>query len=224
MSYDLRFKAPFSLILSGVSGSGKTTWVENLFKNYNNIIDDGRQYPNLMWISGTNQPELFERIKKSFVGNCRFITELPENLYEEIERSDKRLTIVVDDLMHEIANFKDLGKLFTKGRSHLNINVIVMMQNPFPRGTEMRNLALNTQYQVLFKNPRDRSQIRFLARQIMPASPKTFLDIYNDATARMYGYLLCDFTQSMNEDMRFRTNIFPHEAPIAVYKSKKGYK
>ena len=35
MNYDLRFKAPFSLILSGVSGSGKTTWVENLLKNYN---------------------------------------------------------------------------------------------------------------------------------------------------------------------------------------------
>ncbi len=51
MSYDLRFKTPFSLILSGVSGSGKTTGIENLFRNYNNTIDDGRQYFNLMWIS-----------------------------------------------------------------------------------------------------------------------------------------------------------------------------
>ncbi|MCP4484387.1 MAG: ATP-binding protein, partial [Flavobacteriaceae bacterium] len=39
MSYDLRFKAPFSLILSGVSGSGKTTWVENLLRNYKNLIE-----------------------------------------------------------------------------------------------------------------------------------------------------------------------------------------
>ena len=221
MSYDLRFKAPFSLILSGVSGSGKTTWVENLLRNYKNLIENGREYSNLMWISGTNQPDLFQRIKKSFDGNCRFITELPENLYEEIARSDKRLTIIVDDLMHEIANFKDLGKLFTKGRSHLNINIIVMMQNPFPRGSEMRNLTLNTQYQVLFKNPRDRSQIRFLAQQIMPASPKTFLNIYNDATSRVFGYLLCDFTQSVDENMRFRTNIFPHEAPMIVFRSNK---
>lgn len=82
------------------------------------------------------------------LSNTRFITKLPENLYEEIEGMNKKMTIIIDDLMLEISNLKDIGKLFTKGRSQLNINIIVMMQNPFPRGTEMRNLALNTQYQV----------------------------------------------------------------------------
>ena len=220
MNYDLRFKAPFSLILSGVSGSGKTTWVENLLKNYNEIIDNGRDYRNLLWISGTEQPELFKRVEEIFDGHTRFITKLPENLYTEIEKMNKKMTIIIDDLMHEISNLKDIGKLFTKGRSHLNVNVIVMMQNPFPRGTEMRNLALNTQYQVLFKNPRDRSQIRFLAQQIMPTCSNTFLNIYNDATVRLYGYLLCDFTQSIDESLRLRTNIFPKEAPMIVFRAK----
>ncbi len=218
--YDLRFQAPFSLILSGVSGSGKATWVENLLKNFNTIVKDGSIYRELLWLSGTKQPELFKRIKENFNGNCRFVTNLPENLYDEIEKTKKQVTIVIDDLMHEISSHKDIGKLFTRGRSHLNVNVIVMTQNFFPRGTEMRNLALNTQYQVLFKNPRDMSQIRFLARQVMPGSSNTFTQIYNEATNKQFGYLLCDFTQSIDNDLRFRTNIFPNQAPMIIYRVK----
>ena len=39
MNYDIRFKTPFSLILSGVSGSGKTTWLEHFLSILDKITD-----------------------------------------------------------------------------------------------------------------------------------------------------------------------------------------
>ena len=36
--------------------------------------------------------------------------------------------------MHEMSSNADIGKLFTKGRSYLNCNVILVRQNVFPKG------------------------------------------------------------------------------------------
>ena len=43
-------------------------------------------------------------------------------------------TNVIDDLMHEMSELSDIGKLFKKGRSHLNCNIILLWQNVFPKG------------------------------------------------------------------------------------------
>ena len=218
---DLRFRTPFSMIVSGVSGSGKTSWVLKLLKNYGIIVRDAKEYKKLLWISGTKQPELFKTIKETFDGTCEFLTELPEDLYATLEKRKEPCTVIIDDLMQEVKNDSGMGKVFTKGRSHLHLNVIVLLQNFFPQGSAMRDVAINTRYQVFFKCPRDRRSIRDVAGQVMPSSSKTFMHIFEDATRRTFGYLFCDFTQEMEDDLRFRTNIFPDEFPMFVYVPSK---
>ena len=44
----------------------------------------------------------------------------------EKQNRDRVVIIVMDDLMHEMSSNADIGKLFTKGRSHLNCNVILL--------------------------------------------------------------------------------------------------
>lgn len=63
------------------------------------------------------------------------------------------------------------------------------------------------------KNPRDRSQITHLARQMQN---KILQEAFEDATATPYGYLLLDLRQETPEDLRLRTYIFPGEIQ-AVY-------
>ena len=89
-------------------------------------------------------------------------------------------TIVIDDLMNEMSGLSDIGKLFTKGRLHLNCNVILLWQNVFPKGPKMRNLSINAQHIVIFKNPRDKSQIRFFAQQVAPGKVISFLEVFDD--------------------------------------------
>ena len=218
MLYDIRLKTPFSLILAGASGSGKTTWLEKFLKVLNKITDGGEKYQKLLWFSGSNQPELFERIRSTFKGTTRVYNTIDKEIYGKIEKEGKNSIIVIDDLMHEMSGNQDIGKLFTKGRSHLNCNVILLWQNVFPKGPEMRNLSINAQHIVIFKNPRDKSQIRFFAQQVAPGKVNKFLDVFNYCTKRSYGYLHCDFSQNTPEEIRYKTNIFPDEYPVIVYK------
>ena len=116
MYYDIRVKTPFSLILSGASGSGKTTFLKRFIKNFSKITDGSEiTFPKLLWFSRTNQPELFKRIKGSFPGTVRFFDSIDSEIYSKIESEGRNSTIVLDDLMHEMSGLSDIGKLFTKG-------------------------------------------------------------------------------------------------------------
>ena len=156
MYYDIRVKTLFSLILGGTSGSGKTPFLERFIKNFSKITDGSEiTFPKLLWFNRTNQPELFKRIKRSFPGTVRFFDSIDSEIYSKIESEGRNSTIVLDDLMHGMSGLSDIGNVFTKGRSHLNCNVILLWQNFFPKGPEMRNLSINARHIVIFKNPRD---------------------------------------------------------------------
>ena len=74
-------------------------------------------------------------------------------------------------------------------------------------------------YMVLFKNPRDASQISHLAKQMYPSKTKFMVEAYRDATSLPYGYLFLDLKPETAEDMRLKTNIFPPEY-LTVYLPK----
>ena len=71
---------------------------------------------------------------------------------------------------------------------------------------------------VLFKSPRDSSQINHLAKQMHPGHVKYMQEAFNYATARPHGYLFCDLKPQTLEDFRLRTNIFPNETQYAYVK------
>jgi hypothetical protein len=51
---------------------------------------------------------------------------------------------------------------------------------------------------VVFKNPRDVSQIMALAHQMYPQRTKYFLEAYTAATAQPHGYMVIDMKQSFS--------------------------
>ncbi|CAH0403841.1 unnamed protein product [Chilo suppressalis] len=109
----------------------------------------------------------------------------------------------------------------TKGSHHRNLSVIFITQNLFHQGKGQRDISLNANYIVIFKNPRYRSQIQHLARQVCPENTRFFQEIYYDATAQPHGYLLLDLKQSTPENCRFRTCIFPEDSKHYVYVQRK---
>jgi len=79
-------------------------------------------------------------------------------------------------------------------------------------------MSLNAYYIVALKNVRDKKQFMYLARQEYPEYSLSQYNAYQNATQETYGYILLDLTQSTNDGLRFRTNIFPNDTtPLAVY-------
>ena len=101
-----------------------------------------------------------------------------------------------------------IADLFTKGSHHRNISIVYLTQNLFPQGKACRDIALNTQYLVLFNNPIDRQQVATLARRIYPSTSAIFMKRFEQATSRPYGYLVVDLKSSTPEQDRLHTDIF----------------
>lgn len=184
----LKLAHPSTCLISGPTGSGKTFFVKKLidFKYFNPMPS------SIIYCYGTYQP-LFNSMK----GIC-FEEGLPSNL-----GSLRDALIIIDDLMTELGGDTRLSKLFTKGSHHQKLSVIFLTQNLFYQGKEMRNINLNSH-----KNPRDKSQIMHLARQMLPGKTKAFQEIFQDATSSPFSYLFVDLKPNSNDSLRMRTGIF----------------
>ena len=120
----------------------------------------------------------------------------------------KRHLIIFDDLMTEGKCDQRIADLFTKGSHHRNISIVYLTQNVFPQGKACRDIALNTQYLVLFNNPIDRQQVATLARRIYLSTSAMFMKRFEEATSRPFGYLVKDLKSSTSEPDRLQTDIF----------------
>jgi hypothetical protein len=81
-------------------------------------------------------------------------------------------------------------------------------------------MNLNTHYLVLFKSPRDASQVATLARQMYPGKSRFVLEAFGDATKKPYGYLFVDLKPDTDDAYRIRTNIFPDDERQYAYVPK----
>ena len=71
----------------------------------------------------------------------------------------------------------------------------------------MRDIALNSQYLILFKNKRDTQQIKYLAKQL---GLKHFEKAYRKTTSEPFGYLLIDLHPRSLDILRLQSHIFEH--------------
>lgn len=185
------------MIISGPSGCGKTTFLKKLIENREWLLNT--PITKIIWCYAE-----ISSVPKIVDTDIEYVMGLPE--YVENVKNEPTL-IILDDLMNDSDNYK-ISELFTKGSHHRNISVISITQNIFHKGKHSRDISLNTKYFSIFKNPRDQQQFQFMARQIYPENSKELVRIYKSVTSTPHNYLLIDLTQDINENLRFRSNIF----------------
>lgn len=211
-SMTVPLRHPFSAIISGPSQAGKSQWVAKLLHSSSSMISPA---PKQIHLCFSEWQPLYDSFK-----DVQFHKGLID--VDSLDIHSPKL-LILDDLMELLATKEGelISQIFTKHGHHRNISIILITQNVFQKGPHMRNCQLNSHYQVLFKNPRDKTQIHCLVRQMYPKGQSKFLvDAFVDATSVPYGSLLVDLKSDTDDLIRVRTNIFPDENTY-VYLTKE---
>jgi len=208
-SIALPFRHPTTILIAGPTGSGKTEFLVKL------LTQRGLEpFPErIIWIYSEWQ-DAYDRIQKK-LGDAKkrivFVKDFDDSLYDSLDRRVRNL-VVLDDQMENRDMQRNggsgLAKFFTQGSHHRNLTIIYIIQNLFHQARAMRTVSLNSHYLVLFKNPRDKLQIRSLALQMYPTNADFLVRAYEDATKVPYGYLVVDLRPDTPDELRVRSNIF----------------
>ena len=208
-SIALPFRHPTTILIAGPTGSGKTEFLVKL------LTQRGLEpFPErIIWIYSEWQ-DAYDRIQKR-LGDAKkrivFVKDFDDSLYDSLDRRVRNL-VVLDDQMENRDMQRNggsgLAKFFTQGSHHRNLTIIYIIQNLFHQARAMRTVSLNSHYLVLFKNPRDKLQIRSLALQMYPTNADFLVRAYEDATKVPYGYLVVDLRPDTPDELRVRSNIF----------------
>ena len=154
---DPRWQHPFTCIVAGPTGCGKTTFVARLLRNASAMIDPPPE--RVTWYYGEWQTA-YENLD---IPNVRLEEGLPTSF-----DNGKRGLVVLDDLMAETDS--RVTNLFTKKSHHSDTSVIYLVQNLFSKNKDSRTISLNAQYMIVSKKPARLVSARKLGPTDVPRS------------------------------------------------------
>ena len=203
-----RFEHPFTSMIAGMTGSGKTAWARSLPQEASETICPPLE--RIVWCYSQWQPACTEMLVA--MPHIEFVKGIPTALEQDSYFDvNKHNLIVFDDQMIDASKDKRIVNPFIRGSHHRNLSVIYIVQNLFYQGKGSRSISLNSHYLMLFKNPRDKLHILTLAKQMYPGQTDFVLNQYEEAVKRPFGYLLIDLKTTTQDNCRLRTNVLPTE-------------
>ena len=191
---DMRLKSPFTAILVGPTGSGKTVEMEHLIANRE--FNCTKPPVQVIYCYGAWQPR-FDMMK-----DVTFVEGIVD--VEDIPNDGKQRWVIIDDLMEEVGGSAKLNNLFTKHSHHRNLSVFYIAQSLFRK--EHRIVSVNAQYMFMFKNPRDSLTVDNLSKQAFSDKVREVRGVYKKATKQKHTFLLIDLRQETDDSARLIGN------------------
>lgn len=209
MEVEVALHFPCTMIILGVSGGGKTQWYRKFLLEVESLF--ACEIDTVILCYGVYQPlykDMMTEMKNLILNDGCSEAILKQH---GVLDSSKKTILILDDLHSELANNPLLSKLFCKFAHHHNTMVIFVTQNLYHKGCAMRDTISNCHYLICLCQPRDKTVVTCLARQMFPDRYKYFLQAYNDATSTPFGYLLVDARPETSNELRLRSGIFKGE-------------
>jgi hypothetical protein len=204
---------PFSMTISGCSGSGKSHFVKMLLLNQKAIT--GSVWSKIFYISRFELLDLKRDLKHLPI---EFLHEnIPSIEYlKKKSNPHAQCLVIADDLMTQASNSLDIKSLFSEGR-HIKFSVVYCTQNLFQGGKHARTIRLNSNYFVLFRQIHDRLQIVRFFVSMRPKNWEFLLNAYDDATTRQFGYFFMDLRPVISSEiLRLRSEITPNSQILYI--------
>ena len=213
--HDIRFKENFKIFVCGPSRCGKTVFIKDLLQNIPSITK--QNISKVIYVYKVWQ-QTFEDMKLQ--GLVHFFLREEENIVEKIKKLSfgEYSLVIFDDLINS-KNLEEISNLFVVDGRHSNYSMIFTSQRMFVNNEYFRQISNNCDYFVVFKNPRNHSEIRTLAQQLTPLNLE-LLQIYAKATTEPYSYLFINLTQECDESIKFLSHLFDYDHYVKCYVRK----
>ena len=157
--HDLRLQWPFRMLLAGCSWSGKSTLTTWLVALSSRVMI--RTPARVLVFYSHMQPAYRELARQA---PCPVqLLDRDKHFTEQLIMEPGTL-VIVDDMQATHARL--VSSWFTRRAHHHDSSIIHLVQNVFDKDPSHRTISLNATYIVLFKNPRDMSQVSHLDKQV----------------------------------------------------------
>lgn len=201
--YDGTIPLPFGMLVIGSPMNGKSYFMRQLIIHRKRIFRDTIDY--ICYFYGQESATVRE-IRES-LPEVLLIHGLPDDFADYIKDRGNAI-FFFDDLMDCASSSKEMLDLVTNKCQHKSISWVLCLQNAFHSGSARVSITRAAHLMVIFDSKLDRTIPRILAQRIMPENPRAFLSVFEDATSRQFGYLLCDGHPRSDSALRLRTNLF----------------
>lgn len=210
--FDATIPTPAGIMIFAPPMCGKSWWLKELLVNRERIFRESFDY--IVYFYGERSQTVSEIAED--LPEIKLVEGLPED-FEKYIRPEGNAFFLFDDLNESVSHSKEMVDLVTKKCQHRSISWAVTLQNAFHHGQERISIMRAAHILVIFDSKLDQTVPRLLANRIMPEKPKTFLEIFKDATREPYSYLLCDGHPKSSNRARLRSNIFgPYQTVYVV--------
>ena len=219
-----QFIHPFTCIVAGPTGCGKSTFVKTFLSKAPELVDKPFDYIFVFLGTDKEDNETLASLQQTFSGVAHvrifevnklyadkkgnFSHDLHEILAQK-HLEKERGCIIFDDLMREMTEHEILMDLFTKHSSHLDVTVVNITQNAFHHGkraTSNMTLFRNTHVLVLFDSPLDVSPIRLIASR-MGMDVKKMISMVRHVV-QQHRYIIIRGDLKTDPRLRFTSDIF----------------
>ena len=208
--YDIRLKENFKLFISGPSRCGKTFFVSDLLENiesFSKVPPSTIIYVYKVWQTKFDEMQSLVHV---------FLQD-NDNVIEKIKEKGmgQPMLVIFDDLINS-NSLADIATLFTVDGRHMNMSMAFLTQRMFVNNEHFRQISNNCDYFIIFKNPRNGSEIKSLAQQLTPGSLE-LETIYGEATKDPFSYLFINLTQECILQVKYLSKLCDSDNSVRVY-------
>jgi hypothetical protein len=185
------FEHPFTLNISGPTGSDKSSFSIKLLQNLDSGCTERDFDGGVLWCyreKNAGPAPQVARLRKKIIYH-EYVPD--DNFYTHSQ--GRPILLLLDDFLQSVY-INHVSVLFTRDSHHRNISVILITKDLFHQNRHSRDISLNEKHLMLLKNVGDKNQFSYLARKVLPEDSKGLYKAYLDATLRPHGYLLLDLS------------------------------